>query len=599
VNALQADPRYITDLLGRPVGPVPVPPAASPATVDAFPGPAGPIVLRPYQEQARDAVLAEWAKGTLSTLLAMATGVGKTETFCATLDAEASAGRLGRALILAHRRELVQQPVGRIGRSWPSLQPAGIVMGDTDECMARTVVATVQTLGNGRRLNRILRAGPISHIVIDEAHHAPAQGYTRLLDAIRAVCPDVRLLGVTATPKRADRAGLSRVFGSVAFRFGIKEAIRAGALCPFRAVGVELPVSFRGVKATGEGWDDEQAGDLLAVANVEEVVVETWKKHATGRPTMAFTASVKQAYSLAEAFRQAGLRAEAADGTSDDARRRDVLDRFKAGQVDVLCNAMLWTEGLDVPQISCLLQVRPTRSDSCYVQMAGRALRLAPGKQDALILDFLPRDARDLRLAGDLLGKPREVRKAQARAAEAGVVLESFGVLGDGSSIDADPDQVQLRVLDYLSNAALAWTFDGRVASATAGEKAYLGVLLPDQEAMAKAAQVRASGLWRSGYDRRYQEVCSYHVFALEGAKRTRLGMVTTWEDAIALAETWAEAHAEDVLSSRKTAWRLAPATEGQTAILRRFGAWREGMSKGEASQAIAHSIVRRKVLGA
>ncbi len=553
------------------------------------------ITLRPYQREARDCILREWEAGHLSTLAAMCTGSGKTEAALSVLQAEHEAGRLERALWLAHRTELVTQPVERIERSWPDLLPAGIVQAERDECRSRLVVATVQTLQSPTRLARVLSAGRLSHVIYDECHHIVSRTSLALVKRLREHNPKLRLLGITATPKRTDQDGLSRVFGrSVAYRFSIRDAIKAGALCPFVAVAVRLPVSFADVPESGEdGWQAEAAGEVLSAANAEQVVIETWKRQAEGRPTIAFTASVAQAFSLARAFAEAGVPAEAACGETERDVRAGVLERFRAGKTQIVCNAMLWTEGLDLPMISCILQVRPTKSDLCYVQMAGRGLRLHPGKADLVILDFVPEDARDLRMAGDLLGAPRAQRKAQRKAEKAGVVLESFGVLSDGSGIDADPDQVQLAVLDYLSNHRLAWTFDGRLASAAAGEKAILAVRLPETERVAKADALRAAGRWDPRWDRLYRRVRSFRVYSVEDRAASLLGLADTWEDASALAEEWADEHADGVLSQRKNGWRSGAASEKQRRLLERWGLWRPGMSKGAAAQAITHNIAK------
>jgi len=242
--------------------------------------------------------------------------------------------------------------------------------------------------------------------------------------------------------------------------------------------------------------------------------------------------------------------------------------------------------------------VRPTKSDLVYVQMVGRGLRIYPGKTDCLILDFVPADARDLRMAGDLLGKPHKQKKAEEKARKSGVVLESFGVLSDGSGIDADPDQVQLAVLDYLSSHRLAWTFDGRVASAAVGEKLILAVRLPDAERVAKADALRAAGRWDPRWDRAYRQLRSFEVYVVEERDARLLGLGDSWEDASALAEQWADERADGVLSQRRNGWRSAPASDKQRNLLVRWGLWREGMSRGAAAQAITHHLALQGLAG-
>jgi superfamily II DNA or RNA helicase len=529
----------------------------------------GPLRLRPYQMEAVAAVLREWEAGHRSTLLAMATGCGKTEVFLAVLQREHEARRLGRALIIAHREELVDQPADRIARHFPGLGPVGIVQAGRNAPDARVVIATVQTLSRRARLDRVLRAGPVTHLVIDEAHHAAAPSYMRLVEALRERAPALRVLGTTATPRGGSGSrGLHRVFETVAFRFGIVEGIAAGALVPFRAFGVTLPVSFAGVRIVAGDYEEQEAGEVLSARNALDLIITTWQKEGAPRPTLAFTASVRQAHALATAFQDAGIEARAVDGTTPAEDRASILRAFTGGEVRVLANCAVYTEGVDLPDASCLVMARPTRSDSAYLQMAGRVLRPAPGKTDALLLDFSPKDSRDLVLAGDLLGKPREEREAEARAREAGVVLTSFAVFPDGRGVDAPPDALRLRLLDYLTRSPLAWTFDGDLATAPIAGRTTL------------AAQVLPGG--------------AYAVFRVHDWRPEPLGVAETWEDVQALATELFDREGEPTLAMRRREWRGKKATEKQAALLRRWNAWRDSMTKGEAAQAITHEAARR-----
>ncbi len=552
------------------------------------------IKLRPYQREARDAVLAEWEKGK-STLLAMSTGTGKTETFLSVLAAEHEAGHLDRALVIAHRRELIYQPVERINKHWQDQLPRpGIVMADQDQVNADLVIATVQTLGSEKRRNRVLKAGAFSHVVVDECHHSTAKSYLDLIETLRDARPDLRLLGVTATPKRTDQDGLVRVFNSVAYRVSIRDAItRYQALVPFTAIGVQLPVSFANVREVGDGFEAEAAGDVLSAQNALEIIIETWKKHASNRPTIAFTASVAQARALCLAFDAEGIAAEWAYADTPKDKREAILSRYRAGETRVLVNCMLWTEGVDLPATSCVLMARPTKSDLIYVQCVGRGLRLAPGKADCLILDFVPQDVRDVRLAGDLLGKPREVRKAEDKAKKSGVILECFAMNEDGDGIDADPDEVHLKVLDYFGASRLAWTFDGGVASVSIDKMQSLAVVLPDQARIEKANELRQRGLWQEAYDQIFEQVSNFQVFVINGQRVDQLGRESDWEGASYLAQDYADQYGEGILADRSKKWRSQPASAGQTSFMSKLGIpIQPEISKGQAAQAITHQLV-------
>lgn len=557
-----------------------------------------PITLRPYQRDAVVSIVGQWERGITATLAALATGVGKTEVGLGAIQTEYDAGRVGRCLWLSHRQELVFQPIERIVRGWPGLPCPGVVMADYDMAQMPLVVATVQTLSVERRLERLLSYGPITHLVVDETHRVTAKSYLRLIERLRDACPDLRILGLTATPKRTDGDGLKRVFQSVAARISIKDAIRLGALVPFMALAVELPISLLDITETGEGWNDEELGDVMSAANALEIIVQTWRKHAENRPTIAFTASVKQAHRLAEAFTEAGIPAAAIDGTTPQGERWDILTRYRSGALKLLANVAVLTEGWDSPATACVLNARPTKSDLTYTQMAGRGLRTAPGKDDCLLLDFCPLDARDMVLAGDLLGKPRKQRKQEERAERLGVILDVFGIDAYGQGIDGDPDSVVVRVLDFLSSHSamrkLAWVFDGQVASVSTGYGESLALVVPQRDRMERAEAIRASGQWHELWQAEYEHISQYHLYHLAD-KRARLLCTTEDEtEAYAQAEAWAGENAAAWASVRGRKWRNRMPTLKRKRFAVRLGVFQENMSDGECSQAIGHELTLR-----
>lgn len=557
------------------------------------------IRLRDYQIKARDRVIEEWDKGNLNTLVASSTGSGKTEVGLSVLAEDLGNGR---CIWISHRRELIFQPRSRVLDHWPMLGRPGVVMANQDEFQAQFIVATIQTLKGGR-LDRVLSAGTITHLVTDEAHHSTAATYQALYECLREHNPDLRHLGLTATPRRTDGTGLTMVYDSVAYRIGIKRLIASGHLCPFTAIGFALPVSLAGVRETRDGWDQEETGRILAAENAEELIIAKWREHAETRPTIAFTSSVAQAYSLAMAFREAGYDFQAIDATTKKAHRDDLLRRFKAGDVQGIVNVGILTEGFDAPHASCLVNAAPTRSDLVYVQRAGRILRICEGKQDALILDFAPQDARDMRLAGDLLGKPKEQRDREEKAQKEGII-GAFGISSEGNGIDGDPDEIILKILDYLSGSPLSWYFQGRIATATLGKGTALAVALPDEECvqrLAKANGLRGAGQWKDAWNVRYQRVklgASYRLFLDEKPEdlntyRTQLlGHYSTWENVNFAAEDVLSDRGLNTLSRRDAAWRRKEATEGQQRLLRKLAVWDALAAKGKVSRGIAGKAI-------
>lgn len=341
---------------------------------------ASPPTLRPYQHEAVAAAQRELATHR-STLLVAATGTGKTVTFAELVRQAKMRGE--RSLVLAHREELIAQAVRKLA--------AIGVHADVEKgkhrasLMADVVVASVQTL-RGSRLARF----DVDHfglIVVDEAHHAPAPGYRAILDHFNA---DV--LGVTATPLRADGQALGDVFDSVAYRYEIRTAIREGYLVPITARHVVVDgVDLSNVKTRAGDLAQDQLAAVLETEQAIAGVVVPLIELAHDRPTVVFGVDVAHAVALAAALneRRPGC-ARAISGTTDEAERSALLSAFDAGDFQFLCNCALLTEGWDSPRTACIAIARPTKSWALYVQMVGRGTRPNPdaGKRDLLLLNF-------------------------------------------------------------------------------------------------------------------------------------------------------------------------------------------------------------------
>lgn len=189
------------------------------------------IKLRSYQRTAIDAIKQDWQAGYSDVLLTAATGAGKTAMFLQLLDEVLQEGQ--RAMVLAHRKELIDQPYARLGEFWPHRQQrTGIVMAETNETWAQIIIATVQTLQSQKRLAQILSNGPIDYLVVDEAHHCTSASYVNIIAALKDVNPNLKHLGATATPIRADGAGLRAVYQKESAHYGIKELVKLGYLAP-------------------------------------------------------------------------------------------------------------------------------------------------------------------------------------------------------------------------------------------------------------------------------------------------------------------------------------------------------------------------------
>ncbi|MCA8941125.1 MAG: DEAD/DEAH box helicase [Planctomycetes bacterium] len=345
--------------------------------------------LRPYQQQALEAVRECYRQGHRSALVVMPTGTGKTVLF-----AEISRLAKGPVLVVAHRQELVDQARDKIA-AWCD-DVVAVEMAEQRGLTApqgrrpKITVASVQTLQ--RRLTRVPRDA-FKIVVIDEAHHGVADSYKALIDHF-----DAWLLGVTATPDRADRRPLGDVFSSVAFDYDMQHAIQDGWLCPIRSFLVETEADFSGIrKVAGELATGDVERELTKEPHLVEIAKPIVEERGD-RPTMVFAASVAHAHALCRVIRDlAGGGpdfAAAVDGASARDYRSETVERFRAGEIQVLVNCSLFTEGFDVPQVSLVAVARPVLSRAFYAQMVGRGTRLAPGKQDLLVLDFVPGNCR-------------------------------------------------------------------------------------------------------------------------------------------------------------------------------------------------------------
>lgn len=575
------------------------------------------ITLRPYQIEARDAALAAFeqapdARATFlhkvgasrqSALLAMATGSGKTECVFGTMDTLFAGGAVNRALIVSHTDELVNQPVERIMRDWPTLPVPGIVKAGQNDVGAPIVSASIQTLSSNGRMDGLLAAGAFDLVFYDECHRIGARTPREALEKLYTANPDLRLLGASATPHRSDGFGIGRIFGpKPAYKVTIKDAIfTLGCITNFRAFAARLDEKehdFSDVRTNAVGdYAPGETGRILSLASALEIIIDKWMEVAPDRPTIAFTASVQQAHDLAAAFGDVGVAAAAIDGTTNPRERAQIIDDFRAGRIQVLCGCAVFIEGFDAPRASCALICRPTQHDGSYIQMMGRALRwwnkgagLADdaGHGDAVIIDVVPKGARDLVLAADLMGAPKAVRDAEERAKEQGITSALFPLPQIEDGIDADADEVYLEVLDLFSSSPLAWFTDGVVHTLGIGTIEWKGI---DWSTSLAIVQNGGFQLWRvisSGKDKNGRYVHSPHEPRLVGK----------FEDFTAASDAAAAFCAENgtpILNERGKRWRKNEPSAGQLKLLAKLGVLPDTnmppfMTRGEASVLINHA---------
>lgn len=526
------------------------------------------ISLRPYQIEALRVSEEARESGANAALWQMATGAGKTLTF-----AELARRWNVPTLIIAHREELLLQSRATLRAIWSDVD-VGILGAGLEEMGHRVTIASIQSAVKPKRLEQ-LAAGGIRLVIIDEAHHASARTYRRLIEALHAgeEGGDCFLLGVTATPDRGDGASIEAIFGEPIVALTLPAMIRARWLCDLRGVEIRTTTRIDGVRTrAGDFREDE----LAAVVNQPErnkLIVEAWKRHAAGRPTLVFCVDVAHAYALAEAFRAAGVTAIALDGSTPRQDRHSALHDYATGRISVVCNCQLFTEGMDAPQTACVILARPTQSRILYAQAIGRGTRLAPGKSDCLVLDV-----------ADVTGRHRlAVQSLPRLVGRKGYGAPRFDELSDPDDASATSEAgwsvrhaleetlapvargVVERDVDLLDEFRWAPFGDGNYRLLLEAQRCMLTLLLRDDGYV-------ASVTWRDGTT---QDLTPRPV-ALDWAQST--------------AERAALQVVRDLphLVDRRAAWRQYPASEKQYWMLRKLGVRVRGpLSKGEASQMI------------
>lgn len=330
--------------------------------------------LRDYQQELVSQIFASWKSGNRKVMLQLPTGAGKTIIFAAIINEFLKQGK--KSMIIAHRKELITQAADKI-RSTTKIKP-GIIQSDFEQNLGSYVqIASIQTL--------IRREYPVKVdlLVFDEAHHTVSNSYKKIFEQY----PNALVLGVTATPVRTDGQGFKNIYDDLISGISVTDLIQKGYLSNFRLFGAVSKIKTQGINITAGDFNLQELSQAVAEADITGDLVPTWKKYAEGKKTILFAVDVTHSKECAKAFSNAGIPAEHIDGTTPAKERDAILERFRNGKTLVLCNCNIVTEGFDVPTIEAIQCVRPTLSFVFYMQMFGRSLRPAPGKEYAILID--------------------------------------------------------------------------------------------------------------------------------------------------------------------------------------------------------------------
>ena len=358
-------------------------------------------MLRPYQEEALQAVIDNLCAGVRRQLLVLATGLGKT-VIAANLPERLKELQPGKLLFIAHRNELLTQAVDKIS-SWNPTLKVGLEKAESHaDSDCDVIVACNASIGRVGSTRMDHFWDDIGTIVIDEAHHSIGSSYLNILEASGVLRPDSTklLIGLTATPKRHNKSkkgikgtlddedealSLKSVFDKVTYSYPIRKGIKQGYLVPLHGFRIHTKTNLDSVKTTAGDFQVDQLSNAVNTEERNAQVVKAWKDNIKDKQTLCFTVDVQHAKDLAEAFLRNGVMAQPIYG--DDPQRAEKLKWFESGKVQVLCNCALLTEGFDSPSVACIVLARPTKSGSLYTQMVGRGTRLKDGKESCTVID--------------------------------------------------------------------------------------------------------------------------------------------------------------------------------------------------------------------
>jgi ATP-dependent helicase IRC3 len=577
-----------------------------------LPPPLPQIKLREYQEECIQAVLSYLDAGHKRLGISLATGSGKTVIFTHLIDRIAATGSATQTLILAHRRELVEQAARHCALAYPD-KHVDIEMGNNLASGAADItVASIQSITSGDRLHKF---DPLRYklVLVDEAHHIVSQTYLSVLEhfglrhaADWSQMNPPALVGVSATFSRFDGRALGAVIDHIVYHRDYVDMIEENWLSDVIFTTVQMKADLTKVASGATG--DFQAAALSRVVNTDEtneLVVQTWTVKAKGRSsTLVFCVDLSHVTSLTSRFRADGIDAQFVTGDTPSKIRSARIDAFRNGDFPVLLNCGVFTEGTDIPNIDCVLLARPTKSRNLLVQMIGRGMRLYKGKENCHIIDMVAALSSGVVSTPTLFGlDPAEnIEKADTKSLAAlkekkeierqyeeeatDVTARAVSKSMPGNIAFTDYDSVHDLIADTSSDQFIrnlspnAWVGVGEgkfVLTTNSGN--YL-IIEPSEK---DEGSFRARYYWKLPADKRVKSPYGTPRIVAQGE---------SFEHVVHAADTYASEAFEYIWIAKNQPWRKSRASQAQVDFLNKFRPREdqlkpEDLSKGKAGDMI------------
>lgn len=524
-----------------------------------------------------------------NTLGVAPTGAGKTIMLSA-VTGESIKDSDAKVCILAHRDELTAQNRAKFERVVPNVGTS-VVDAYEKSWGGQVTFAMVPTLARSSNLDGMPR---LDLLVIDEAHHAVAASYRRIIDRVRDANPDARVFGVTATPNRGDRKGLREVFDNVADQISLGELIASGHLVPPRTFVIDVGVQdeLKSVRKTSSDFDMSEVANIMDRAPVTEEVIRHWKEKAGDRQTVIFCSTVEHAAHVRDAFHAAGISAALIHGEMPSETRKSVLADYAGGKIRVIVNVAVLTEGWDHPPTSCVVLLRPSSYKSTMIQMVGRGLRTVdpeefPGvvKTDCIVLDFGTSSLihgtleQDVDLDGKNSSGEAPTKACPSCGADIPLASSECPICGvafdeeeGGSGVTATPlSGFLMTEIDLLKRSSFEWVdlFDSEEALMATGFNAWGGIF------------------WFEG-----------QWYAVGGRKNAATRLLGIGERSVCLAQAddWLNEHETDESAFKTRGWLNQPATEKQLKYLSPEARSDFGLTRYKASALMTFGFNKRDI---